>query len=427
MKRVLHVTDSDGNGGAARAAFRIHQSLASVEARTGVESHMLVRTATREDPRIIPMPPSRGPIRMDQVGRRIVRTERRLLKTQNPIIHSTARIRTSAIQQILRLKPDAVLLHWLGSRVLSIKQVGSLLSSGIPVCWVLHDTWAFCGAEHYPNGHEDRRFADGYHSRNRPEWEAGIDINRMTWVRKHRYWTHPAQIIAPSRWMAEQSGRSALMGSWPTEVIPNPLHTGWWGELSRSEARARLGIPHDRRIVLFGAIGGEKDPRKGADFLRRALPRVVERLSPENGAVLDLLTFGGPPGVESADGVTVRSVGRLDDEGLRLFYSAADVMVVPSRQEAFGQTASEAVTCGTPVVAFNIGGLPDIIEDRKTGRLVEPFDVEGLAAAIVWVLGDLERHARLSDAARRHASRWDHRIIGSRYAELLVDVIGLSP
>ena len=142
--------------------------------------------------------------------------------------------------------------------------------------------------------------------------------------------------------------------------------------------------------------------------------------------VADVLTFGGPPGVDRVAGVTVRSVGRLDDEGLRLYYSAADVMVVPSRQDNLPQTAVEPTTCGTPVVAFAIGGLPDIVQDKVNGRLVEPFDVEKLAEAIIWVLSDSERHARLSDAARRHASRWDQRRVGRQYADLLGALSGRS-
>ena len=91
-----------------------------------------------------------------------------------------------------------------------------------------------------------------------------------------------------------------------------------------------------------------------------------------------------------------------EDRLLAMFYSAADVMVVPSRQEAFGQTALEAFACGRPVVAFDVGGLPDIVDHQSTGWLARPFDTEDLAAGIAWVLGDAQR-AR--DSAQRRA-RW---------------------
>jgi glycosyltransferase involved in cell wall biosynthesis len=108
-----------------------------------------------------------------------------------------------------------------------------------------------------------------------------------------------------------------------------------------------------------------------------------------------------------------------DDLILRALYSAADVMVVPSRQEAFGQTASEAHACGTPVVAFNTGGLPDIVDDRVSGALAEPFEPASLAAAIRWVLDDPQRRRALGAAARQRAERlWNPARVAGLYAEV---------
>ena len=94
-------------------------------------------------------------------------------------------------------------------------------------------------------------------------------------------------------------------------------------------------------------------------------------------------------------------------------------MVVPSRQEAFGQTASEAHACGTPVVAFNTSGLRDIVDDRVTGALAEPFKPESLASAIRWVLKDQKRQHSLGAAARERAKRlWNSARIAGLYAEV---------
>ena len=423
---VLHVCAEDGSGGAARAAYRVHRSLAVLPPEFGVRSSMLVAMKRTDDLSVHQIATSSIGGLATRTIAKVAAQERRLIRTPNPVLHSAARVPTAVLRRIEQLDPDVVLLHWLGSRTISIRQLGRLLAGRRPVAWRLPDTWAFCGAEHYPHGEDDTRFVDGYLPNNRLVGERGPDLNRRAWQRKRRHWTRPAQIIAPSRWMADLANRSALMGSWPSQVIPNPLDTGWWGASSRSEARRQLGIPQDRRVVLFGAVGGEKDPRKGADLLRRALPCVVERMTAAGGTAPDLLTFGGPPGAERVAGVSVRSVGRLDDEGLRLHYSAADVMVVPSRQEAFGQTASEAITCGTPVVAFALGGLPDIVEDGVNGRLAQPFEIEQLAKAIVWVLSDSERHARLSEAAREHAAQWDKQRVGAQYADVLRDLVAFA-
>ena len=118
--------------------------------------------------------------------------------------------------------------------------------------------------------------------------------------------------------------------------------------------------------------------------------------------------------------VPVEFIGRLDDEGLRTAYSAADVMVVPSRLDNLPSTAVEAQACATPVVAFRIGGLPDIVDDGVTGKLVEPFDIESLAEAMEWVVGDGQRSQELGKAARTRAQEiWNPRTIAERYLEVL--------
>ena len=303
--------------------------------------------------------------------------------------------------------------------MLSVAQIGRLSSQQRPVAWFLHDAWAFCGAEHYPNGDADTRFVDGYWAHNRPAGEGGLDLNRLTWERKRKHWRRPIHIITPSRWMAKQVRRSALMRSWPLTVIPNALDTKWWGAMPRNVARLKLGIPMSSRVILFGAIGGNSDPRKGADLLRAALPGVAGHLTESFERRIRLMMFGGRSKQDHIAGIDVHSVGALDDEGLRLYYSAADVMVVPSRQEAFGQTASEALACGAPVVAFAIGGLADIIEDGVTGRLVVPYSPDALAEGIAWCIDDSSRQSRLSEAAKQSARQWDFTMVGETLAATL--------
>ncbi|NQW46362.1 MAG: glycosyltransferase, partial [Planctomycetes bacterium] len=172
---------------------------------------------------------------------------------------------------------------------------------------------------------------------------------------------------------------------------------------------------------LFGALGGDEDPRKGFDLLRAAVQQLRGRI---NG--LELVVFGQLAGQgDTTLGFPVRSTGYLhDDEKLRLLYSAADAVAVPSRLEAFGQTASESHACGTPVVAFDTGGLADIVEHRKTGYLAKPFDVLDLAAGIEWVLQAKDRGTSLNSAARERACRlWSYGVIGTQYAELYARVM----
>ena len=292
------------------------------------------------------------------------------------------------------------------------------------MAWVLHDSWTFCGAEHYPYGEADRRFIDGYRRNNRLEGERGVDLNRRVWERKREHWVNPIQLIAPSRWMAEQALRSALSADWPVSVIPYPLDIAWWGKQSRCDARRKLGLAPGAPLLLYGALGGDRNLLKGADLLYDALKVLPTHHELRRSKPLEILTFGGKSlGVRRIGQHRVRSVGHLDDEGLRDYYSAADVMVVPSRMDNLPQTAVEAIVCGTPVVAFRTGGLPDIVDDGINGRLAEPFSPQSLAKAIGWVLESPERHRRLSEAARATASRWDPVRIAKRYVALFEEML----
>ena len=231
------------------------------------------------------------------------------------------------------------------------------------------------------------------------------------------------QLIAPSSWMANQASKSAAVRTWPITVIPNPLDVGWWGARTRDQAREHLGL-EGRCVLLFGALGGDKDRRKGADLLYGALNRLsLHQGLNRNGSVLTVITFGGKPGVRKIGPHIVNSVGHLDDEGLRLYYSAADVMVVPSRMDNLPQTAVESIACGTPVVAFRTGGLPDIVVDGVTGKLAEPFSLDSLAGAIEWVLESTERHRMLSQSARASAVRWEPTRIAERYVSLFEEMM----
>ena len=415
--RVLSVSASDAGGGAARAARRVHAALGSIPK---VESAMLIGNGGTSSSTSIGLERNHLFRILMAASRRVLDQEVVLSPTPNDVFRSPARLRTSAIRRIREIDPDVVLLHWLGSRMMSIRQIGQISR---PTAWILHDSWTFCGAEHHPYGEADRRFIDGYRRENRLDGERGLDLNRRVWERKRKHWVHPIQLIAPSRWMAEQASRSALAAGWPVVVIPNPIDVAWWSNQTRRDSRRKLGLDPEAPLLLYGALGGDRNSLKGADLLYDALKMVPTHHGLRPDKTLEVRTFGGKLGVRQVGPHRVRSVGPLDDDGLRSYYSAADVMVVPSRMDNLPQTAVEAIVCGTPVVAFRTGGLPDIVDDGINGRLAEPFSPESLSRAIGWVLGSSERHHRLSSAARSTAWRWNPELIAKRYVALFEEML----
>jgi len=403
--KVVHLNYSDSIGGAARAALRIHRAVRGV----GIDSSLVVNRATQGNPTVTG--PATAPGRLLARSRRILASPwRSALKGGSPGLHSPACIPSRWARRLNASTTDVVHLHWINCEMMSIADIGRLTK---PTVWTLHDMWAFCGAEHYTEGH---RYRQGYSAANRPIHESGFDLDRWTWRRKQRHWRRPFQIVTPSRWLAGCVEQSQLMRDWPVTVIPNPIDTTVWCPVDKLLARRTLNLPPDALVVLFGAVGGDEDPRKGFDLLRDALQQLRGRLEG-----LELVVFGQlAPAQELSLGFPVRHTGYLhDDEKLRLLYSAADAVAVPSRLEAFGQTASEAHACGTPVVAFNTGGLADIVAHRQTGYLSEPFDVQDLAAGIEWVLRATQSDPALGNAARERACRlWDSRIVARQYADL---------
>lgn len=212
------------------------------------------------------------------------------------------------------------------------------------------------------------------------------------------------------------------MSDWPVKIIPNPIDTARWSPIPQRLARELLQLPADVPLMLFGAMGGTTAFHKGFDLLVGALENL--RGNPSM-ARLELVVFGQlAPMTPLVQGLSTHYVGHLyDDLTLRTLYSAADVMVVPSRQEAFGQTASEAHACGTPVVAFNTGGLPDIVEHQHTGYLAKAFDIEDLAFGIEWVLSHRKVN-RLGELARQRAvAHFDQKVVAKQYQQFYAQLL----
>jgi glycosyltransferase involved in cell wall biosynthesis len=405
--RVLAMNHSDTVGGAARAAYRVHQAVRSL----GVESVLQVNQKALSDQTV------QGPSTV--LGRLIAKLYSGMgqllikpFKTNPAIYQSIAVMPSRWADRLNASKQDVIHLHWVNGEMISIADIGNITK---PLIWTMHDMWGIAGAEHYC---EDHRARDGYSPENRPAGETGFDLNRWTWLRKVAHWKNPHLITTPSRWMAEKISESALLKGWPVMAIANPIDTEVWCPIDQAIAREQLGLPKEVPLILFGASGGATDPRKGFDLLLEALPLLKESMGSSSaksnvGSPFELLVFGqdAPKGdtALSAMRIPTHYMGHIDqDHTLRLLYSAADVMVVPSRQESFGQTASEALACGCPVAAFGATGLLDVVGHLTSGYLAKPFEPTDLAMGIEWLIRaqqDEKSAGRLPESPLRLAAR----------------------
>lgn len=410
---------TDISGGAARATYRLLHALR----RHGVDSSMYVNKACTND-WSVQGPTGKWERAWAKARAPLGKIVMRLLKTDNLVIHSPAIIPSVWPSRLNNSDADVIHLHWINSEMLSIGNIGRMRK---PIVWTLHDMWAFCGGEHYT---EDFRWRDGYNRVNRPSYESGFDLNRWTWKRKRKHWKQHMHIITPSNWLADCVRESALMRDWPVYVVPNTIDTDLWQPVPKALARQILNLPPDAPLLLFGAMGGTDDPRKGFDLLRKALQHFNGNLP---GLELVILGQLAPRHPENF-GFPAHYTGHIhDDVTLRLLYSATDALVIPSRQDNFPNTGVEALSCGTPVVAFDTCGLPDIVQHKQTGYLAKAFDIEDLANGIQWVLQTQCEYrgtgklSRLSKNSRQDAiTRFSNPVVAEQYLQIYRKAINES-
>lgn len=414
--KVQIISQSDIGGGAARAAYRLHRSLLDQD----IDSGMKVRLKKSDDWTV------RGPCGGFERAGAMLRPVLgglvcRMQKNDNVNLHSGNWLPSRWAREINASGADVVNLHWVGMEALSIEDIGRIRK---PMVWTLHDMWPFCGMEHYTIDGPDARWRSGYGKSNRSALSRGPDLDRLSWLRKVKSWKKPMHIVAPSRWLADCARDSAIFRHWPISVIPNALDTETYRPLDRALCRSALGLPPDRKIILFGAMGGGRDPRKGYDLLTGALGMLAGSMNPSD---MMCVVFGqGEPKNPPQLPFPIRWMGHVqDDVALALLYNSADVTVVPSRQENLPQTATESLACGTPVVAFNVTGLPDAVAHQVTGYLAEPFSIEDMAKGIQWVLADSARYENLSVAARQRALQlWSPGAVVPQYVSVYESMMG---
>lgn len=408
--RVVHASFSDSRGGAARAAYRVHSALRAA----GVDSLLVVDHQATNDTTV------HGPSRLERGRSRAAslmnRTITKVQRAADPVLRSPALFSAGAASRIRNLSPDIVTLHWITGSLLTVRDVGQIET---PIVWRLPDMWAFCGAEHYAPVNGSSRWLQGYSTANRPAEHAGLDLDLLTWKLKRRYWNQAFHIVAPSAWLADQVRASSLLGHHSVTVIPNPLDTDVFAPRDPQQARKLLGIPQNVPIVLFGAVGGTGNPIKGFDLLKAALQYVAV-----DHPDAELVVFGEPARPPEGISVPTHTLGVIsDDLLLSHVYSAADVMVVPSRMEAFGQTASEAIACGTPVVGFDTTGLATVIDHLRSGYLSRYLDSEDLARGISWGITSATSPA-MRETIRAHAVvNWSFDAISPQYLAVYDSVL----
>ena len=380
--KILFVNTNDSSGGAARAAMRIMRGVQ----RSGVETQMFVKTKYSQSSDVIELScfePQNVFYRISDLIAKKIKNKWQHYKwhpyklTKQNVFMSDLRS-TRIWGALQKIDYDIVHLHWINLRFIDVRELSKIHK---PIVWTLHDSWPFCGVCHLPMDCKqyERHCGACPMLGSKKEQDLAYEIFEK---KLEAYKDLDLHIVTPSRWLAECASKSVLLGKFSISVIPNCINTELYQPLNKQVACGVLGLEQEKKYLLFGAMQATKDPNKGFDLLLKSLNLL-------HGRTVELIVYGTNDNLSKYDiPMPVHSLGYIhDDKQMALIYNAADVTIVPSKSENLSNTIIESLSCGTPVVAFHIGGNSDMIDHEQNGYLAEENNCEDLANGIKWCIG----------------------------------------
>lgn len=283
------------------------------------------------------------------------------------------------IKTIKRFSPDVIHLHNIHGWYLNIKHLFEYLKKcDIPVVWTLHDCWAFTGGcAHYTYCGCDRWMMGCGKCKNLKAYpiSSKVDKTQKMWKLKKELFSNMPNLtlVTPSVWLSEEV-KNSFLNKYPIKVINNGIDLDTFKPTAALDLE-QYGIKKENHIVLGVSLGW--NDRKGLDVFEALAKRL-----PEDYTVVLVGTDEKTVKKLSSNIVSINRTQNTKE--LAALYSAAEVFVNPTREDTFPTVNIEALACGTPVITFNVGGSPEII-DETCGAVVDCNDIDALEKEIVRV------------------------------------------
>ena len=404
--RVLIVNTSERTGGAAVAASRLMKALNN----NGVKAKMLVRDKESDSLTVVGLPKS-PMLHWYFLWERLV-IFCRLHFSRKHLFEIDIANTGSDITKLREFQEaDVIHLHWINQGMLSLNGICKILRSGKPVVWTMHDIWPATGICHLTLGchYFVNRCANCKYL---PGGGGSNDLASRIWQKKQQMQVDEnIYYVACSRWLESEAKTSALLKGQKITSIPNPIDTHIYKKGNKEEARQRLGLPLDKKLILF-ASQRVTNENKGMSYLIEACRQLSDQC--------EVVILGGHA-EEVVEQLPMKAypLGYVNEEQRIVdVYNAADVFVLPSLSENLPNTIMEAMACGVPCVAFKVGGIPEEIDHLKNGYVAAYRDAEDLAKGIAWVLEEADYESLSQQAVHKVMQCYSQQSVAVRYLEV---------
>lgn len=286
-----------------------------------------------------------------------------------------------------------------------------LVTQNKPTVWTLHSEQAFTGHCAVSLGCERWKIGCGQCPNLGGYPPVKQDNTAYLWqLKKQAYANSRFTAVVPSQWLYDRVKQSPLFKGKDVRLIYNGVDLEVFKVQDKTEARKALGLPLDKKMILFSADGGAKNPWKGGSIVYDLYNQITDKSG------LLFVNLGGAKEEKEAWLATPYIHDRAE---LAQWYAAADVMLYPSLADSFGLVVAEAMACGLPVVTFATGGIPELVEHLESGYVAAYKDSEELMTGLQLFLNDDELRGRASAQARATAeAKFDEKIMIRQYLEL---------
>lgn len=430
---IVLVNKSDRVGGAAVACRRLQKALI----KTGADAKLLVQEKNDDDQTV------------EATGTGFWKKKKNFLffvlerlyflfyeaSKEARFAFSPAIIGENIHENYLIRNADIIHIHWFNQGFLSLKSLKKLIALNKPIVWTLHDMWAFTGGCHYSG--DCKNYMDNCGNCPFLKKPSEKDLSYKILKKKKKILKKlvrsassqtdfPADanitFVTCSDWLKEKAKKSSLLKDFNVFSIPNPIDRKLFYPMDKKLIRQKLLLQNNKKFILFAAAN-IFDKRKGLNYLLKAL-KLAEKNSLKP-ADFEILTFGkSDSAVFNNLPFKINNLGVLSKvEKIAEAYNAADLFVLPSLEDNLPNTIMESLACGTPVLAFKTGGIPEMIEHKKNGYLADYKSVEDLKNGIDFFMNHPQPETLCKNSVEKVQQAYSEKVVAEKYQEVYQKVI----